>query len=217
MIGLPARTSLEKRTSSAVADRWKAKPSYRRATCSRKLFSGFLAVPAPAKGPPLPRTLRLPSHAALRWLNMSSALRLCPRSRSVHLRTGCHIFPARRQTDVCMPICRRQCRNFMHDKTGRLPGSRLNVRILALKSWGQFVETGTIQFEGCCRELSRYQPLSAAWQGEVPPRKPLSPPGGASRPGTTSFGLERSNVACASSAHIKLQSQRRCAGASGCK
>src|SRR6266404_6018400 len=31
-------------------------PSCRRATDSRKLFSGFLGVPVPAKGPPLPRT-----------------------------------------------------------------------------------------------------------------------------------------------------------------
>ena len=97
-------------------------PSCRRATYSRKLFSGFLAVPVPAKGPPLPRTLRLPSRAVLRWSDMWSALTLCPWSNSAHCGRGAMFCCS--PTDVC---CWRH-QNLMQDESSRRSGSRLKPR-----------------------------------------------------------------------------------------
>src|SRR5258705_7126662 len=57
----------------------------------------------------------------------------------------------------------------------RVPTQRRNFR-------GGNAETGTIQSEKCCPAASRFQPLSAAWQKEVPPRKPEAPAGPLTHP-----------------------------------
>src|SRR5258706_14880162 len=63
---------------------------------------------------------------------------------------------------------------FMHGEVGRLSGSRLNPKIFGAVC-ARKQERSSLK--NVARRLSRYEPLSVAWQGEVPSRKPEAPAG----------------------------------------
>ena len=73
-------------------------------------------------------------------------------------------------TDVC---CWRH-QNLMQDESSRRSGSRLKPRNFR---GGNARKQERSRPKNVARRLGRYQPLSAAWQREVPPRKPEAPGG----------------------------------------
>ncbi|MEA2793377.1 MAG: hypothetical protein QOI87_757 [Bradyrhizobium sp.] len=69
--------------------------------------------------------------------------------------------------------------------SGRRSGSRLNAEIFVAVTRKQ--ERSSLK--NVARRPSRFQPLSAAWQGEVPPRKPEAPAGPLTHPGAHEWPL----------------------------
>ena len=143
-------------------------PSCRRATYSRKLFSGFPVVPVPAKGPPLPRTSRLPSRAALRWSDMWSALTICPCRTPLTCGLGCNV---RLLASRCLLLTTPKFYAWQIGASVRVPTQSRNFRGCTARKQERSHP------KNVARQPGRYQPLSAAWQREVPLCKPEAPGG----------------------------------------